>query len=897
MRAFMVCRNFTADGGMLGRNGIVQGLPADESVRDRKGRQSSRSFKLYSHSHSSGSHGRRSGQRSNASSGDSISSGDSGHSTFSIASRSSASSSATSTMSIIRPSRLKHTTQVHSMTDELRIAVSKLDHDRVHTLLKDSFGDVAVGEYSWLTELRQLGLSPEEIADELLDKSRDGPWIFSEFEKPNAEPFADDFHNKGCLHRNRAKSENWATAVLTQSGGEAPVIQDKVGTELSIRESIEFFCGVGGVSPVASGADETRFGSVVFEDDNATAIASLATSEAGEVLQGVLQNLEHAAGVLQQAGGCCDSFTFLVMHGPLVELQRLNLRLIRDLCQYLGTPESLRLTPETLQLPPQLFPWVQSPAESATDEHNPDRPASNALTTQFLSLAFLSYSQAHCGHIRPFFLDTPLQHILLIGDNQWRADFQGPCIVGSLTELSCFGDMLQQPVFVFKFFDHFDRATVFSETRSRLDLVASPEDLLDTWGPGELIASKDDSENVYAISIGGGLITSTSAANQETNSPALHWSRTSRLDTLPMTMFRCSEKVKIGARVSTNDKCEAEPHKQLRMAFSLLEELGTFPGYWEVSERQLGLGIQAGQSTVAFLQFNQTWVKRYGLTKKSKMLAQKSLYLADLEGLFGVQVSVCTGIARRIRLRDLLADVLPAYVGALVTKPRHWKSLLEDFDLLTALRGGDLGTWLGKLDHDLQKTFESLVVAVLFLLQDTGVDRKGQNFIIGCIQPDLPFQSFTIPCRRENYWARMVADSEDIATFAYMTTQCLETDAVKCRGSGASWANSTALFWTAVSCCPDELADRSTAPPPAQWTLKHSEAYLIGKVDAPLLVQVDRPNDQEEPRLLVSVSTIRSDTLRRLYRKGRPGKPRRLRERRAFDQIAESVVVIANHGR
>lgn len=30
MRAFMVCRNFSVNGGMLARNGVVQGLPVNE---------------------------------------------------------------------------------------------------------------------------------------------------------------------------------------------------------------------------------------------------------------------------------------------------------------------------------------------------------------------------------------------------------------------------------------------------------------------------------------------------------------------------------------------------------------------------------------------------------------------------------------------------------------------------------------------------------------------------------------------------------------------------------------------------------------------------------------------------------------------------------------------------
>lgn len=36
MRAFMVCRNFSVNGGMLARNGIVQGLPASDSERRRR---------------------------------------------------------------------------------------------------------------------------------------------------------------------------------------------------------------------------------------------------------------------------------------------------------------------------------------------------------------------------------------------------------------------------------------------------------------------------------------------------------------------------------------------------------------------------------------------------------------------------------------------------------------------------------------------------------------------------------------------------------------------------------------------------------------------------------------------------------------------------------------------
>ncbi|KAF3761290.1 hypothetical protein M406DRAFT_294809 [Cryphonectria parasitica EP155] len=65
MRAFMVCRNFSVNGGMLARNGIVQGLPADES--NRKHRKSSRHASTPSHHHHHGRRG-RSGHHSSGSS-------------------------------------------------------------------------------------------------------------------------------------------------------------------------------------------------------------------------------------------------------------------------------------------------------------------------------------------------------------------------------------------------------------------------------------------------------------------------------------------------------------------------------------------------------------------------------------------------------------------------------------------------------------------------------------------------------------------------------------------------------------------------------------------------------------------------------------------------------------
>ncbi|CAG8957236.1 hypothetical protein HYFRA_00009438 [Hymenoscyphus fraxineus] len=46
MRAFMVCRNFSVNGGMLARNGVVQGLPANESSSRHRKRSGARSHSV-----------------------------------------------------------------------------------------------------------------------------------------------------------------------------------------------------------------------------------------------------------------------------------------------------------------------------------------------------------------------------------------------------------------------------------------------------------------------------------------------------------------------------------------------------------------------------------------------------------------------------------------------------------------------------------------------------------------------------------------------------------------------------------------------------------------------------------------------------------------------------------
>ncbi|KAH8803402.1 hypothetical protein F5884DRAFT_805396 [Xylogone sp. PMI_703] len=787
---------------------------------------------------------------------------------------------------------------------DLENAISSRDFAKTRQLLEEFFVQVAVDEYSWLVELRQLGYSPREIADILLEKSLYGPWIFGMFESPIVRPFEENFHLSQCAHNTKVTGGANISAEYDEAEFDPSTSTEDGNFKFPIRETIEYFCGLGGARPAANKLNQIELGSVDFGDENTTATVSFSGPEsplpnnqdkAPEVWNRILQNLEFAAGVLQRVGGCCDSFTFLSRHKSYIEMQKVELVKLRRFHELLK--EVTATYNGTLSRWEQL--WSQLSfigLEGVLVDYPQPFDSSFAidvcsLAVQFLSLAMLSYAQAHCGPVRPFFLDTSQERVTLLGSGKTGSHLGKPCVVGSLVELTCMGNMIGRPVFAFEYFPKYEEGIVKEKPREKFDLLACPEDLLDTWGPGELIADVKDPQRLFVIFIRGGVITPIKKADQT----VLHWSREPLPSNSFTTWFDRRSKIPIGALMVENPLCQANIQAQMRTAEVLLEELGTFPSYWEVSERQVGFGVQGGQSGVASFQFNQTWVKMPGHTKKSKMLARQVMYTADLEGPFGVQVSLCTGIARRVRLRELLADILPAYIAALVAKPPLWKSLDENFHILDALKGSNLKDWLVTLDHDHQRTFENLVFAILFLLQDTGVDPKGENFFIACIQPDSPSHCFKVPCKKESYWARMLADSEEIATFAYITTKCLETTQVKCRGPTAAWANSTGLLWTSVSCYQDRVAAATSSAPSPQWALKDSEAYLLGKPDAPLFVRVYRPNRSEEPHLLVSLSTIPREYLYRIYSKG---KPRRLSERKAIDQFAESVIVlVGQHGK
>src|SRR5438045_9753319 len=92
----------------------------------------------------------------------------------------------------------------------------------------------------------------------------------------------------------------------------------------------------------------------------------------------------------------------------------------------------------------------------------------------------------------------------------------------------------------------------FASQRNQLryDLLASAEDLLDTWGPGQFVNRKDCKEKPCAVMIGGGII----YANDPDGS-IFHWDHFIKFEDTILPAFDPRTKIMIGALVTVNKEC------------------------------------------------------------------------------------------------------------------------------------------------------------------------------------------------------------------------------------------------------------------------------------------------------------------------------------------------------
>ncbi|KAI9740892.1 MAG: hypothetical protein M1818_004497 [Claussenomyces sp. TS43310] len=878
--------------------------------------------------------------------------------------------------------------------------------DQIHQILTTHFHLVAIDEYVWLRELREMGCSYRSMAEILFDEARDSPWVYPVSESPVHEDEQQmqmaGFHQEHCVHKGGVLAD---TSVNFFDDPRPPV------WDVSRLES----CGLAGIYP--SREESNYIGTVAFEGIyNEKASIAYVVSPGYHHFKMLasayvaMKQFVGLAGYLQNLGICCDSFTLLRYESKpvgkgrdldndqgFVELYRVELS---DAADFFLSMDALSLDSNDVT-----FHYCMSAAmkivrivqPSTADEMKNQRDWSIlghacSLAAQMLSLSLYFYAQGHTGEMITSFLRKPLSEIELLGTN-----LCGPCVRAKLHHLSCMGDMTEGPVMVFQALESSN-----PHSRTSFDLLASAEDIVDTWGESQFLVDNSSKHgDLYGIQIKGGVI--RYYPSNAASSADFHWSRgfdsalfqrpqglqtndtfmnpaaatfvdsgreaspvgasshrviqrqedgkqavnddlsighgEEQLDeahqpipdleagnaegendreVIPRTAtqadvavrrpsqalqgrtplesivsFKPHTKILIGA-TTVNSTCPLDKQSTWIASDSSgwVEHLGPQREYWEANEQQIGL--QAGQYAV--LQFNRTLTKRPGVTLKQYHLNQppNRISIPFLESPWGLQVSFCTGVARRVALREVLADVVPAFVEAQGAVPQGWDALKNTHDMIGAFKGPELKIWLNALPLDLQILVLNIVHRTLNILKDTGIDSKGEHFSIAWARPEDPFSCFRIPCKRASFWAKILTDTEDCATFAAITSQCLETEDHKCRGlTTPPWHNTASLLDTAVC---RHMTDRFpvSSVPSGTWALRHERSYWIGKPTLNLRAKVSIVQVNTHPHLYVSSSKIPEGVLVRLGKMHEKMRAERIRERQVGGATAEAVLILAD---
>jgi len=765
--------------------------------------------------------------------------------------------------------------------------------ETVESFLTRHFKTIAQSEnYRWISELDEAGYSKRDIVELLLEQRIDSPLIYSTsqiFEEDRKQVLKITFHQQDCIHRWQ-QEDSEALEKRTSTSPWLPRPQPDI-----IRK-IQELCGLGGVIPI-SREKGTKNGTLTFEAKSSfvTLRGGPATLDTSDVLLDptfnshlitfirVLGRLTLAAALAQSAGLCCDSFTVLIQESEYVEVRRIPFETIRELDQaFRRVLEKDERLSQVYGVATRILEDVNLLGRFHTEDETPYASLQAcAQTVQFLCMAFSCYVQSHLGPLNLFFLDTPLEKVTLLGFLHSGEEEHG--IHAKLSELTCLSGMTQKPVLVFSV-SAGDKA--LKHNIARYDVVITLEDLLDTWGPGQPIYSKKQDGEIEAVVIGGGVLY---LANIETSQFHWHSFDEDAQHRAGYKPFTSGMVMRIGTTVNENRQCSIDFAACRASSALALKQTCTHDAYWEAQQRQVSL--QAG--LYVNLGGAQTWCKIPGRTLKEFLLqAPDAILLSLLQGTWGLQVSFCTTVARRVPLRELVADLFPLHVQP--DRIDQWKTLNDIHDILGAFRIGtqsQLETWFYGLSKGLKRYVLDTIRLILVQLKYTGYNHHDNSLVVAWPEHNEVSRGLKIACKEQTSWAQIIADDQECATFAYISSMCLETAHLKCRGNDRKWNNMSSTLITEVSY--SKATGQTVAAMATLSQLQDRHSYYIVKNGDYLWLTAERV-DNDVAHLVVKRSRMPSGIWQRLIARNQDRYDMCIRERQSEADHAESVIVRAS---
>lgn len=696
--------------------------------------------------------------------------------------------------------------------------VKLLEHDSASLTRRGS-------AFEWLKDPLTIGLSSEEIVTLMFEQLDQGPWIC----------YDPRFRSKDKLpegHPNRYYTGPWTK---------------------EIKRKVAEFCGLGGIVPTSDNFHNWKADVIVWSHRRSAGIRFATTGRSDRQLlersKNTINRFLQLYEWLQSLGRIKDDFVILrfgeqyQVRAVRIDLSHIH-KLKSSIEQTLSTPgietmyshELRRASGTLLRLLLEIDPRGLESAHAC------------AIAVQALCVAILSLSQAHLGELNPFFMEHSLSLISFYESQD--AKFSAPICHFGLVALACAGDMVKSHVMVFSQRDLWS----IESHLTPCNLVISPEEIRELWGPVTVVSypnpereEMSSRETLLGLATHDGLIYRPSE-----RSSMMHWAATEPKDAPeqpsvpsiplddilndtpmgPQMSWDMTKQITIGALDLTNSLCPTRPDLHGTVSRKnisrFIEELGTRPETWQLREKQIG--IQGGQFLNGTI--NGTLIRYDPRSRKQKGLEQVDLNF--LNKPWGLLVSVCTGIAQRVALREVIAEVMLPIVDASMEKSDEWRSLMTTGEgVLQELKKPTFPAWYGTLPLNEQSVLNRYIRRVLQVISWTGVNNAGK-IVVSCPAFGDSDGCIHISGKGSRPFSCILKDTERSATFACLTNSCFTVDSrlQNCQKTPKPhWKNRISALSTSVCQYQYQWSGVNDWEKLSREDLKQGGLYWIGNSD------------------------------------------------------------------
>jgi hypothetical protein len=351
----------------------------------------------------------------------------------------------------------------------------------------------------------------------------------------------------------------------------------------------------------------------------------------------------------------------------------------------------------------------------------------------------------------------------------------------SLMPLACLNGLIDTPVWVFTLEGHYRRGQPGHP--GGLSILTRMDVFADIWGPVWTVTAGQNSppNQISQYNLSRGYLRRTENQSFATQYAVMcHWDSGSFSNTGPTSNIAASslplspdDILLIGAALREDPRCpyNLNHYEEDYIGSEFMGQLGTIPDRWRLEARTLG--FNAGQYVGITASGSQKMLP--GVTMKEHIWNEMSQtpQFANIDWLnnfLGVEISHCSGNARRIRMKDLFrVKRVRERLGRLIP---NWETTPWGKNFSRALDIPDFAAIQTVWDMvHMREDIGRLLTAMLRLLHTTG--GQGSHVIAAYFRNSGGDQFTDVPIKG-NEWAESLRDTTHTATYAVIGDVCLK---------------------------------------------------------------------------------------------------------------------------